>query len=71
VSGHRLIALIEIVSPANKDRRDHVEELATKVGTALSLGVHVLLIDLFPPGTHDPQGMHGALWALLDDVDEP
>src|SRR6266849_3196420 len=26
VSGHRLVALLEILSPANKDRREHVEE---------------------------------------------
>ena len=54
VSGHRLVALIEIVSPSNKDRRDHVEELATKVISALNLGVHVLLIDLFPPEITTP-----------------
>ena len=67
VSGHRLVALIEIVSPSNKDRRDHVDEFATKVISALNLGVHVLLIDLFPPGTHDPKGMHGAVWSLVDE----
>lgn len=66
-SGHRLIALIEIVSPANKDRRSHVEELARKIEEALRRGIHVLLVDLFPPGTHDPHGMHGAVWELLDD----
>lgn len=71
MSGHRLIALIEIVSPSNKDQRDHIEEFATKVTTALSLGVHVLLIDLFPPGLYDPQGLHGAVWALLDALDQP
>src|SRR6266849_6472146 len=26
VSGHRLVALVEIVSPANKDRAEHVQE---------------------------------------------
>ena len=35
VSGHRLIALIEIVSPANKDRAQHVEELVDKAVAAL------------------------------------
>jgi hypothetical protein len=71
VSGHRLIALIEVVSPANKDRRDHVVEFATKVASALGLGVHVLLIDLFSAGSHDEHGMHGAILDLLDDADEP
>lgn len=67
VSGHRLIAMIEIVSPANKDRPAHVEEFARKIEEALRRGVHVLLVDIFAPGIHDPHGMHGAVWQLLDD----
>jgi hypothetical protein len=63
VSGHRLVALLEIVSPANKDRAFHVEEFTRKVVDALDMGLHVLLVDLFPPGTHDPHGMHGRLRA--------
>lgn len=70
VSGHRLVALIEIVSAANKDRREHVEEFLNKLEDALHYGVHVLLVDLFAPGPHDPRGMHGALWDRLGDVPE-
>jgi hypothetical protein len=66
VSGHRLIALVEIVSPANKDRREHVDEFVTKIIDALDVGVHVLLVDLFQPGRHDPRGLHGAVWSVLD-----
>lgn len=68
VSGHRLVAMIEIVSPANKDRASHVHEFAQKIDDALRYGVHVLLVDLFPPGTHDPYGMHGEVWQLLDEA---
>ena len=67
VSGHRIIALIEIVSPANKDRAAHVAELADKAETALWQGIHVLLVDILPPGPHDPQGMHAAIWERFDD----
>ncbi len=28
---------------------------------------YVLLVDLFPPGRHDPQGMHVAIWERFDD----
>ena len=35
VSGHRLIALIEIISPANKDRSRHVDDLVEKAVSAL------------------------------------
>lgn len=71
VSGHRLVALVEIVSPANKDRTEHIEEFAVKVVSALERGVHVLLVDLFPPGLIDPYGMHGAIWQHLDQADGP
>jgi hypothetical protein len=71
VSGHRLVALIEVVSPSNKDRRDHVEGFAAKVASALGLSIHVLLIDLFPPGPYDLFGMYGAVLDLLDVADEP
>lgn len=67
VSGHRLIAMIEIISPANKDRLESVEEFVAKTTEALDLGVHVLLLDLLPPGRHDPRGMHGAVWNYFDE----
>ena len=66
VSGHRVVALVEIVSPANKDRKSHVSDFVNKMVAAVQLGIHVLLIDLFPPGKHDPDGMHGAVWNRFD-----
>jgi hypothetical protein len=70
VSGHRLVALIEIVSPANKDRARHVGDLVDKAVSALNRGVHVLLVDLFPPGQHDPSGIHGCILQALEQTDE-
>lgn len=67
VSGHRLVALVEIVSPGNKDRARSVSDFTDKVESALLSGVHVLLADLFPPGLHDPAGMHGAILQRLED----
>ncbi|MBI4604714.1 MAG: DUF4058 family protein [Planctomycetes bacterium] len=69
VTGHRLVALVEMVSPGNKDRAAHVEEFATKASSALRLGVHLLVVDLFPPGPHDPQGIHGAILERLEPPD--
>jgi hypothetical protein len=66
VSGHQVVALLEIASPSNKDRKDHVRELAEKVVRSLESGIHVLLLDLLPPGAHDPRGLHGAVWAYFD-----
>lgn len=66
VSGHRLIALLEIVSPANKDRAANVEIFTHKALTTIGAGVHLLLVDVFPPGPYDPTGMHGAILQELD-----
>jgi hypothetical protein len=60
------VAVIEIVSPANKDRRASVDELAGKIVQLLENGVQALLIDLLPPGKYDPQGLHGAIWSRYD-----
>ena len=59
--GHRLVALIEIVSPANKDRPRSVRGFVDKVASALSNECHVLVVDLFPPGLHDANRLHGAI----------
>jgi hypothetical protein len=71
VSGHRLVAVIEIVSPSNKDRLQSVDDFAAKVASALRHQVHVLMVDLFPPGASDPQGMHGAIRDRLEPPEEP
>ena len=58
VSGHRVVALLEIVSPANKDRPGSVADFAQKAESVLRQGVHLLVVDLFAPGLHDPRGIH-------------
>jgi hypothetical protein len=71
ISGHRLIALLEIVSPANKDRVSHIEAFAEKAVEALEHGVHLLIVDLIAPGPHDPQGLHAAILKHLQNTEEP
>ena len=61
-SGDRLVAMIEIVSPGNKDRHASVDMFAGKAVDAIHTGLHLLVIDPFPPGRHDPGGMHGVIW---------
>lgn len=70
VSNHRVVALLEIVSPANKDRPSSVADFVAKAHAALRHGCHLLVLDLFPPGPHDPQGMHGAVWESFDSGDD-
>jgi hypothetical protein len=62
-SGHRIVAFLEIVSPANKDRTASVEQFVNKMDSALMQGIHAMVVDLFRPGRSDPRGVHGAIWA--------
>ncbi len=68
-SGHRIIALVEILSPANKSS-DGVGEFVRKAEGAIRAGIHLLLVDLLPPGRHDPQGIHEILVEALEAQDD-
>jgi hypothetical protein len=63
----RIIAVIEIVSPGNKDSRAAIRDFVEKTIEYLKKGVHVLVIDLFPPSPRDPFGIHKVIW---DEIDE-
>ena len=64
-SDHRVVAMIEVVSPANKDRPQSVRDFVNKSAGVLARGYHLLVLDLLPSGVHDPEGMHGAIWDEL------
>lgn len=34
----------------------------------LDQGIHLLVIDLFPPSKRDPQGIHSAIWEEISDT---
>jgi hypothetical protein len=61
-SNHRVVAIIEIVSPGNKNTGHAFAKLIEKAIEVLDAGVHLLVIDLLPPGTFDPSGIHAAIW---------
>ncbi|MEM6313538.1 MAG: DUF4058 family protein [Planctomycetota bacterium] len=61
-SGDRLVAIIELTSPGNKDRRSAVEDFVAKAADAVAARVNVSIIDLFPPRRFDePGGLCGAV----------
>lgn len=62
-----VVAVIEIVSPGNKDSRHAIRAFARKAVEFLQAGVHLLLVDPFPPGRRDPQGIHKVIWDRLRD----
>lgn len=62
VSGDRVVAVLEILSPGNKSTAHAFHAFVQKTLEFLEHRVHLLLIDPFPPGKSDPQGIHAAIW---------
>jgi hypothetical protein len=67
-SGDHVVALIEIVSPGNKSTRHAIRSFVDKAVEFLDAGVHLLVLDLFPPSKRDPQGIHQAIWGEISDT---
>jgi hypothetical protein len=61
-SRHQVIAMVEIVSPGNKNNQHGLRAFVREAVEALEAGVHLLIVDLFPPGPRNPQGIHPGIW---------
>ena len=62
-----VVAVIEIVSPGNKDSSHAIRAFARKAVKFLQAGIHLLVVDLFPPNRRNPQGIHKVIWDRLSD----
>jgi Protein of unknown function (DUF4058) len=67
-SGDEIVALIEIVSSGNKSSRHALRSFVDKAASALYRGYHLLILDIYPPGPRDPNGIHGAIWEEIADA---
>jgi len=67
VSDHRVVAMIEIVSPGNKSARAAIQPFAREAADVVRAGIHLMVIDIYPPGARDPQGIHRVIWDELSD----
>jgi hypothetical protein len=65
----RIVAVVEIVSPGDKADEAALQAFIDSMSKMITAGVHVLAVDLFPPGPHDPQGIHKAIWDALEEED--
>ncbi len=57
-----MVAIIEIVSRSNRHSIQMLNDFADKVIASLHRGIHVVVVDPFPSGRNDPDGMHGLIW---------
>lgn len=66
--GPRVVAAVELVSPANKDRPANRRAFAVKRGSYLQQGISVVLVDVV---TERPGNLHGELLGVLQVPGEP
>jgi hypothetical protein len=62
-----VIAVVEIVSPGNKASKVEFRDFVEKSAALIQQGIHLLVIDLFPPGRRDPDGIHKAIWDEFEE----
>jgi hypothetical protein len=67
--GGEVVAVIEIVSPGNKHSKAALRSFVEKAADLIQLGIHLLVIDPFPPTKRDPEGIHKAIWDEFEEVD--
>jgi hypothetical protein len=59
---HQPVAAIRIMSPDNKRGRYRFASFVGWAVEVIRVGFPLLLVDLFPPTPHEPQGIHKAIW---------
>jgi hypothetical protein len=64
----RVVAIIEVISPGNKESAHALRSFVAKAVELLRNGIHLLIVDLFPPTRRDPVGIHQVIWQELTDV---
>ncbi len=62
----RIVCVIEIVSPGNKNSQYALRSFVDKSCEFLRNGVNLLIVDLFPPSKRDLQGIHKAIWDEIE-----
>jgi hypothetical protein len=65
----QIVAVVEIVSPGNKASANELRAFVEKTSNLIGQGVHLLVIDLFPPSKRDRQGIHKAIRDQFADED--
>lgn len=65
-SNDRLVAYVELLSSGNKSSLRTLDRFLDKCCSVIEQGIHLLVVDPYPPGNLDPQGIHGAIWNEID-----
>ncbi len=61
LSSHRIVAILEIVSPGNKNSQSHFDQFVHETVDSIQRHINVLLIDLHATGRFDRDGIHATI----------
>jgi hypothetical protein len=64
-----VVGVIEIVSPGDKGSKAQFKAFVEKSAGLIRQKVHLLVVDLFPPGKRDPRDVHNAIWEEFEEGD--
>lgn len=64
-----VVAVLGIVSSGNKSNLDRLRQFVEKALQFIRAGIHFFFVDLFPPTSRDPQGLHAAIWSEMTEYD--
>ncbi len=65
LSSHRIVAILEIVSPGNKNSQVRYDQFVHKTVDAIQRRINVLLVDVHVTGRFDRDGVHATIRNLL------
>jgi hypothetical protein len=65
----QIVAVVEVVSPGNKSSQNGLRTFVENTSDLIEQGIHLLVIDLFPPTKRDPFGIHKAIWDEFAEQD--
>ena len=65
VSNHKVVAVIELMSPGNKAGLRTFNAFVGKAVAVLNADVNLFVVDPFAPSQRDPNGIHAAIWTQI------
>ncbi|MBU6240001.1 MAG: DUF4058 family protein [Planctomycetes bacterium] len=66
-SAGAVLAIIELISPGNKSSIYAMRTMVNKMVELFCEGINLLVVDPFPPGPRDPNGIHALIWEQITD----
>jgi len=63
----KVLAVVELVSPGNKNSVHGIRSLVEKAADLLFGGINLLILDPLPPTPRDPNGIHALIWNEITD----